>query len=149
MNGFEGVKGNRDGRISYAEWKDYYTDLSMSITEDEYFVRMMEAAWGICEDAQVTKTEVEHLTRIVRHKLLSFSKFANQDEYVLRDIFRQFDVNGDGVLTVNELEAMLVKLQVSVERRYLQALLQQFDRNGDGVIDFEEFTTFTIQNPYK
>lgn len=42
---FEGAKGNRDGRISKQEWADYYTDLSMSVPSDEYFVRMMESTW--------------------------------------------------------------------------------------------------------
>ena len=31
LSGFEGVKGNRDGIITWDEWLDYYTDLSMSI----------------------------------------------------------------------------------------------------------------------
>lgn len=45
LSGFEGVKGNRDGIISWEEWQDYYTDLSMSITDDVYFVQMMESVW--------------------------------------------------------------------------------------------------------
>jgi len=68
---------------------------------------------------------------------------------VLREIFRQFDINGDGVLTSDELSAMLVKLQISCDRRYLNALLCKFDRNGNGVIEFEEFCEFLIKNPYK
>jgi len=42
---FEGAKGNHDGKISQQEWTDYYTDLSMSVPSDEYFVRMMESTW--------------------------------------------------------------------------------------------------------
>ena len=45
LAGFEGVKGNRDGIITWEEWQDYYTDLSMSIVDDTYFVRMMESVW--------------------------------------------------------------------------------------------------------
>jgi len=43
LNNFEGVKGN--SIISKQEFYDYYTDLSMSIPSDEYFVRMMESTW--------------------------------------------------------------------------------------------------------
>ena len=45
LNGFEGVKGNADGRVSEQEWTDYYTDLSMSVADEEYFVKMMESVW--------------------------------------------------------------------------------------------------------
>ena len=45
LAGFEGVNGNRDGIITWEEWQDYYTDLSMSIVDDTYFVRMMESVW--------------------------------------------------------------------------------------------------------
>lgn len=43
---------------------------------------------------------------------------------------------------------MLVKLQISVENKYLSALLKKFDRNGNGVIEFEEFCEFIIKDPY-
>jgi len=67
---------------------------------------------------------------------------------VLREVYRNFDLDGNGVLTVSELAAMLAKLQISVERKYLNALLRKFDRNGNGVIEFEEFCQFLIKDPY-
>lgn len=45
MQNFEGARGNRDGIITKEEFFDYYTDLSMSVPSDEYFVRMMESTW--------------------------------------------------------------------------------------------------------
>jgi Ca2+-binding EF-hand superfamily protein len=45
LSNFEGAKGNRDGIVTYQEFFDYYNDLSMSVPNDEYFVRMLEAAW--------------------------------------------------------------------------------------------------------
>jgi len=45
LNGFDGMRGNNDGTVSRQEWSDYYTDLSMSLPSDEYFVRMMESVW--------------------------------------------------------------------------------------------------------
>jgi len=43
----------------------------------------------------------------------------------------------------------LVRLQMSVDRRFLTALLKKFDRNGNGVIEFEEFSNFLINDPYR
>jgi len=39
-----------DGNVSWAEFLDYYTDLSMSTPSDEYFVRMMESTWQCPEE---------------------------------------------------------------------------------------------------
>ena len=52
---------------------------------------------------------------------------------MLRNIFREFDANGNGVLSSDELQALLVRLQISVERKYLSALLKKFDNNNNGV----------------
>jgi len=84
----------------------------------------------------------------MRSKLLDFS--GNQtEEMVLRNTFREFDTNANGVLAADELQALLVRLQMSVERKYLTALLNKFDRNGNGVIEFEEFCNFLINDPYR
>ena len=150
LSGFEGVKGNRDGTITLEEWVDYYTDLSMSITDDLYFIAMMESVWqvGEDEDAGVFKEQITFLTQTLRDKLRSF---ANQqsDEYVLRGIFKDFDHNKSGTLTLDELTAMLAKLQISCDRKYVSALLKKFDVNKNGVIEFEEFCDYIITNPYK
>ena len=88
------------------------------------------------------------LTRTLRHKLLDFANHGTE-ELVLKNVFREFDLNENGVLSADELQAMLVKLQISVERRYISALLKKFDRNGNGVIEFDEFSNFLIHDPYQ
>lgn len=42
---FEGARGNKDGKVIWDEFYDYYSDLSTSIPSDEYFVKMMESTW--------------------------------------------------------------------------------------------------------
>ena len=150
LNGFDGARGNSDGVITKPEFIDYYTDLSATIPEDEYFVRMMESVWQVCEDedSTVTKEQIEFLTKTLRHKLMSFSK-KSSEEFVLRQIFREFDVNNSGDLTIDELQGMLAKLGISADRKYMQGLFRKFDANDNGVIEFEEFCSFLINDPYK
>ena len=50
LDSFEGAKGNHDGTVSWQEWVDYYTDLALNVPSDDYFVAMMESAWGISEN---------------------------------------------------------------------------------------------------
>jgi len=50
LNQFDGPRGNNDGCVTLDEFVDYYTDLSMSMPSDEYFVRMMESTWQVPEE---------------------------------------------------------------------------------------------------
>ena len=144
------MRGNNDGVVTKQEWDDYYTDLSMSLPSDEYFVRMMESVWQICEDedATVSAEQIKHLTKTIRAKLMDFSG-GQTEEMVLRNTFREFDLNGNGVLAADELQALLVRLQISVDRRFLSALMKKFDNNNNGVIEFEEFVNFIVNDPYR
>ena len=56
LKNFEGTAGNKDGIITYDEFVDYYTDLSMSLASDEYFVKMMESTWQVPEKENTAET---------------------------------------------------------------------------------------------
>ena len=150
LDSFDGAKGNDDGTISKQEWDDYYTDLSMSLPSDQYFVEMMESVWGISEDddSQVTKDHIRELTKLIRERLLKMSNNTS-DEYLLRKVFNYFDVNESGNITIDELAAMMAKLQISVERKYLSGIMKVIDSDNNGAIEFNEFLNFIIMDPYK
>ena len=150
LDSFDGAKGNDDGVITKQEWDDYYTDLSMSLPSDEYFVRMMESVWGLMEDedSEVNQDHIRELVKLVRERLLKMSN-QSSDEYILRKVFNYFDANESGNITMDELAAMLAKLQISVERRYLNGLMKRIDADNNGAIEFNEFLNFIIMDPYK
>jgi len=59
--------------------------LSLTIVEDEYFVRMCEAVWGVSESctATIQKSDLEHITRTIRNKMLDFSTSTQSAEFVV------------------------------------------------------------------
>ncbi|XP_042187029.1 calcium-binding protein 1 [Oncorhynchus tshawytscha] len=58
----------------------------------------------------------------------------------LRDAFKEFDTNGDGVISTSELrEAMRKLLGQQVGHRDMEDILRDIDMNGNGHVDFEEF----------
>jgi Ca2+-binding EF-hand superfamily protein len=73
---------------------------------------------------------------------------GSHEEYLLRKIFNDFDINKSGYLSIDELYAMLIKLEIPVSKKYLSALFKRFDTNKSGVIEFEEFLNYLINNPY-
>jgi len=76
LNNFDGPRGNNDGILTWEEFYDYYSDLSMSTPSDEYFVRMMESTWQIPEhdDSEITKQTVKHLYTEVRSRILQLAR---------------------------------------------------------------------------
>ena len=80
---------------------------------------------------------------------LRFMVNDSQEEFVIRGIFKDFDTNQSGKLTLDELVAMLAKCQISCERKYASALFKKIDVNKNGTIEFEEFVNYIISDPYK
>ena len=122
----------------------------MSCPTEDYFCVMMEQTWGLAEDSSSEdfQTSLRHIVAMLRQRLLTLSN-GQQEEFKLRQIFTEFDVNGNGVVTMDELAAMLAALGISVERRYLSALMGHLDTNKSGGVEFEEFRVFICVDPYK
>ncbi|XP_072524191.1 calcium-binding protein 5a [Salminus brasiliensis] len=58
----------------------------------------------------------------------------------LRDAFKEFDMDGDGEITTEELRLAMGKLMgESMSGREIDAVVREADNNGDGTVDFEEF----------
>lgn len=111
MNSFDGMRGNNDGVVTKQEWTDYYTDLAVSTPSDDYFVVMMEQSWGMAEDEADApfKDQVRQYVALLRQRLVTVSN-GSQEEYKLRQIFNEFDANQSGMLTVDEIAALMAKL---------------------------------------
>lgn len=60
--------------------------------------------WQVKEDddADIDSKHLEHIVKLIRHKLLDLSRDSS-DEYVLRQLYMEFDTNKNGSLCVEEL----------------------------------------------
>ncbi|XP_061830065.1 calcium-binding protein 5b isoform X2 [Nerophis lumbriciformis] len=64
----------------------------------------------------------------------------------LKEAFREFDVDGDGCITSDELRhAMFKLLGAQTSKKEIDAVVREADRNGDGTVDFEEFVRMMSQ----
>ncbi|XP_010892578.1 calcium-binding protein 5a isoform X2 [Esox lucius] len=58
----------------------------------------------------------------------------------LKDAFKEFDSDGDGQITTEELRNAMTKLMGEhMSRREIDTVVREADNNGDGTVDFEEF----------
>ena len=53
--------------------------------------------------------------------------------------FLQFDKNGDGFISTEELGTCLRSLGFHIEEKNLKELMEEFDRNNEGKVSFDEF----------
>lgn len=74
---------------------------------------------------------------------------SSYEEFTLRKIFKQFDLNNSNTITLDELAAMLAKLGISVDRKFLVGMMKKLDTNGTGMIEFDEFANIIVNDPYK
>jgi len=72
---------------------------------------MMEQAWGCGEDEQCKpfQDHVREMITLMRQRLITVSN-GHQEEYMLKKIFSDFDSNGNGVITLDELAALMASL---------------------------------------
>ena len=78
---------------------------------------------------------------MMRQRLLTVSN-NNQDEFILRNMFRKFDSDRSGEVCMRELAGLLASLSITIEDHELKALFKYIDRDGSGKIEFDEFCYF-------
>ncbi|KRW99310.1 hypothetical protein PPERSA_02422 [Pseudocohnilembus persalinus] len=140
---------NQQGKIDKREFIAYYEDLSVAIPSDNYFVEVIKNTWGVNEDVEsnISEQEVKNIIKIIRFKLIQ-STNGMHDEFLLRRLFESFDTNKSGCLSIDELYAMTIKLEIPIHKKYLAPLMKKFDRNNSGYVDFDEFSYFVTYDPY-
>ena len=142
-------KKNRTGKITKQDFFNYYTDLSISIPSDQFFSEFLQGTWRIAEDetSKIKKETVRNIVKNFRFKLIQLSK-GTQDEFLLRKMFKDFDVNKSGYITIDELNALLVRIEMPLHPSHLGSIFSHIDTNKSGFIEFEEFVYFLINDPY-
>lgn len=74
----------------------------------------------------------------MRQRLISISN-QSSEEYQLRNMFRTFDTDNSGAISLDELRGMISKLGVTAPEECVVAVLRKLDANNNGVLEFEEF----------
>lgn len=71
-----------------------------------------------------------------------------EEESDLIEAFNVFDLNGDGVITWEELQSVLSRLGLWDEKsgKDCKRMICMYDTNLDGVLDFQEFKNMMLLN---
>ncbi|MCQ2817130.1 MAG: EF-hand domain-containing protein [archaeon] len=69
----------------------------------------------------------------------STHKLENNLDAQCRKVFREFDKNGDGSISADELEAVMIELGLELTKIEIQDFIREGDIDGSGKIEYEEF----------
>jgi len=67
---------------------------------------------------------------------------------LVRDIFRRFDTDHDGVLTLPEFRRALEKFSFQLSDEEVLAVMKHFDSRGDGQVSYNEFCDALLEEDY-
>jgi calcium-dependent protein kinase len=62
----------------------------------------------------------------------------------VQDIFKELDLDGDGTLTIEEMELGMEKVGLEGQMDELKSLMQEIDTDGSGELDYTEFVAATL-----
>jgi Ca2+-binding EF-hand superfamily protein len=143
------VANNDDEIITAQQFCDFYADIGMTMFNDNEFLKFVSDSWNLSiTQYSVNQKDVETLLAAIRHNLMKYGSARKTEEYILRELFREFDTNNSGLLSIGELRDILFKINLTSEDRYLNAILSKMDTNRDGVVEFEEFCKYVTTDPY-
>ena len=95
--------------MTHDEFGLYFKSLAVKYPADDDYVKVVGNHFeSLSEDleAAVRNDEIQHTIFLLRQRLLTLSN-NNQEEYKLRDMFRKFDTDQSGALSIHELKGML------------------------------------------
>lgn len=122
---------NGDGKISQEELYDALKSLGQNPTDQE-----VETLMASCDtDRDGTIDFVEFHTLMTNQLLTDHPSH----EAEMKEAFKVFDKNGDGLISEQELNEVMLSLGEKLTGEELKMMIKAADRDGNGMIDYMEF----------
>ncbi|PSS24882.1 Calcium-binding protein CML44 [Actinidia chinensis var. chinensis] len=140
---FEKLDQNGDGFVSLDELKCLLERIGVQTSTDEL-------------EQLVGKTSLDLLNFVCFYDTIIKANIGDDQsetdekgsdaESNLAEAFKVYDLNGDGVISCEELQSVLSQLGMWDEHggRDCKSMIGLYDMNSDGVLDFEEFKNMMV-----
>ncbi|XP_062515568.1 calcium-binding mitochondrial carrier protein SCaMC-2-like [Corticium candelabrum] len=128
---FKQLDINKDGLVDAKELEAGLKRLGVNWTQDQAqeIVRRGDEDW----DGRLDFRE--------------FAKYMIEHEQNLRVVFRDIDINKDGILDKAEIKAALKRLGLNVTDREVDRLVEHMDKEGNLTISWDEWREYLLLQP--
>lgn len=75
----------------------------------------MKNVWSFTDTHhfEVSNNDLRNIVKTLRYKLIQ-STSGTHEEFLLKKLFNEFDTNKSGYITIDELYAMTIKLEIPI-----------------------------------
>ena len=128
-NIFEKFDSNKDGYVNSSELANIIKSININVSDEELLEIIQEI-------------ELEINGEINFENFLSIVKRRENDidtEEELLNAFKVFDKEGNGLINLNELKHIMLKVCNNISESEINEMLKEADTDMDGYINYEEF----------
>jgi len=135
---FNAIDQDKSGTIDHGELKRALSQGSRGLADlEEGQVK------HILDELDMNKSSSVGYTEFIAASI--DPKLVN-NETMLRGLFQQFDIDGDGHITAAELHKAFSKFGQNITEAEVKAVMDAHDRNKDGLLSFEGFKCMILDD---
>lgn len=142
---------NKDGRLDYHELRFCLRALGFELPKSETYPYLVK--YGIQPIDWDPKRECTPVWREFTLPIwqgIAGSLMYNRDPVEeCHRAFKLFDVDGKGIITLDDLRRTMREIGQSMEEQELQSMIKEFDSEGKGGVNVDEFTKIMMTRKQK
>jgi len=135
---------DKDGLITRKDFElvvQRYKDLG-GVT-GEQLQRIKSSLMELCDCAGLVDDTKQFTHEEFKKRNASMPNHAQLHDRIFRTMFCGLDINGDGVVSIDEWE--LHYKCMGIDPKHAKASFEAMDTNGDGVVSCEEFLAYHVE----
>ena len=137
------LRYSQNGRVAEDGFLAYYASLSATVPaeNDDYFISLLSGCWGINSSSDyVSPQRIAQIEDLFYEKIRQKTKSTEDEGKVMIRLFRFFDTDASGSISLNEFSSALERLGCTFSPTEIRALFSKYNVSSNGKMIYEELS---------